>query len=426
LPVFVFLVGLLSGVSTLGQFPDIVSAEYYIDSDPGPGNGTTLSISSGGDDDEENVSLKINVPGPDLETLSVGTHLITVRFLNADGKWSVAFSRYFEKIPEDPITTPLIVSAEYYIDVDPGVGNGIPIIIPAPVNRAEFSVNVPPSVIDQLGLGIHWITCRTLDSMGTWSIAFSRAFEKVESPASDIPNIAAIEYRWYLEGVPVGDPVQLTPEQVSSKASIQAVASIDGLVEGMNYQLVVTPIDDLGQRGFSETVQVNLQITDSDGDGLPDSWENVYGLDSGIASDNELDLDGDGLSNYQEFVNGTDPRKSDTSGDGINDRLAIKLGLNPLSAYPSIASALDELIEENSLTTEDQVRALYPGKPILALDEKTGLFNLRIGVNETADLSQWQKMWIEAENIHFENGEIVFSFSAVEAVRFYIIESGNY
>ena len=45
---------------------------------------------------------------------------------------------------------------------------------------------------------------------------------------------------------------------------------------------------------------------DSDGDGLPDSWEVLHGLDPGM-KDAEQDLDKDGLSNWEEYLSGTDP-----------------------------------------------------------------------------------------------------------------------
>jgi Lamin Tail Domain/Bacterial TSP3 repeat len=47
---------------------------------------------------------------------------------------------------------------------------------------------------------------------------------------------------------------------------------------------------------------------DTDGDGMPDSWEIANGLDRLNPADAALDTDGDGLTNLQEYQLGTDPR----------------------------------------------------------------------------------------------------------------------
>ena len=70
---------------------------------------------------------------------------------------------------------------------------------------------------------------------------------------------------------------------------------------------------------------------DIDGDGLPNYWEDMYNqsdnlldpymndTDSDGVPDGDEDPDGDGLTNYEEYLNGTDPNNPDTDGDGIND-----------------------------------------------------------------------------------------------------------
>jgi len=53
---------------------------------------------------------------------------------------------------------------------------------------------------------------------------------------------------------------------------------------------------------------------DDDNDGMPDVWENQYGLDPLNASDAESDSDNDGVTNLSEYVQGTDPLvKNDTA-----------------------------------------------------------------------------------------------------------------
>ena len=56
-----------------------------------------------------------------------------------------------------------------------------------------------------------------------------------------------------------------------------------------------------------------LGITDEDddGDGLPDFWEEKYGVDDPEGDDN------DGLTNIEEFEARTKPDKADSDEDGL-------------------------------------------------------------------------------------------------------------
>ena len=84
---------------------------------------------------------------------------------------------------------------------------------------------------------------------------------------------------------------------------------------------------------------------DSDGDGMPDGWELLHDLNPFDSSDGDLDLDDDGwdfdrngtieqwekFTNYEEYLNGTDPNNNDTDGDGMIDGWEGYYGLNPHS-----------------------------------------------------------------------------------------------
>lgn len=59
--------------------------------------------------------------------------------------------------------------------------------------------------------------------------------------------------------------------------------------------------------------------TDSDGDGLPDWWEDANGTNPDSAADSTADPDGDGVDNRTEFAAGTNPNFPDTDNDGLSD-----------------------------------------------------------------------------------------------------------
>ncbi|GHV58874.1 hypothetical protein FACS1894182_12090 [Bacteroidia bacterium] len=70
-------------------------------------------------------------------------------------------------------------------------------------------------------------------------------------------------------------------------------------------QGIITDIKQVG--GYPE--YKGTPYKDSDNDGIPDAWEKKYGLNPNDPTDAVKDLNGDGYTNIEKYINGIDPTK---------------------------------------------------------------------------------------------------------------------
>ena len=118
---------------------------------------------------------------------------------------------------------------------------------------------------------------------------------------------------WPLQADPDGDGLEDDQEIARGTDPFDADTDNDGLTDGAEVWIHST----------------NPLLADSDADGMPDKWEVDFGTDANLANADE-DPDGDGLTNIQEYGQGTEPLDSDTDDDGLDDGLEISHGADPL------------------------------------------------------------------------------------------------
>ena len=163
----------------------ITEAEYFVDSDPGAGNGTALTISSG-----NTINETFTIPSVGI---TEGLHVLHIR-VKENGVWSLYYRQHFyvlEDATSNPTAKP-IVAAEYFVDADPGTGNGTSLTISSG-NTIDETFTIPSTGILP---GLHVLHIRVQDQDGNWSLFYRQHFYVLED-ASAKPNatpIVAAEY----------------------------------------------------------------------------------------------------------------------------------------------------------------------------------------------------------------------------------------
>ncbi|WP_348823996.1 SBBP repeat-containing protein [Flavobacterium aestuarii] len=138
----------------------IAAIEYFIDTDPGAGNGTALPTAGGL---TVNENFQITLPA-----LSPGFHNLFIRAKDIDGVWSMYEGRVFYIQPEPLVlTSSPIVAAEYFFDTEPGVGNGTALASFSPATPLNITSQIPTTGLSE---GFHNLFLRTKDSKGKWSM----------------------------------------------------------------------------------------------------------------------------------------------------------------------------------------------------------------------------------------------------------------
>ena len=234
----------------LTSVSNIQKLEYFIDTDPGEGNATAISVTPA----TQVSDISFN---PNISALLPGFHVLFIRSLDQNGKWSISNYTYFYKQNNSPTPVSTVTKMEYFIDTDPGEGSGQAIGFTPATAVSGLSFNAD---ISTAAGGFHVIFIRSLDANGKWSITNYAYFFKAGSQAGAVPNIVKIEY--FIDNDPgyfAANNVPLAPATDIANKSFSA--NISGATVGLHY-LYVRSLDSKGLWSVNayDTFRVNTVV----------------------------------------------------------------------------------------------------------------------------------------------------------------------
>lgn len=130
--------------------------------------------------------------------------------------------------------------------------------------------------------------------------AYTRVLETV---GATLPKRDAVDQR-IVENVRTGKPTAVAEPNI--RETLANPNFPDKLVDKLVHEVSLGIITDVSQVGGYPEYN-GVPYDDTDGDGMPDKWERQHGLDPNNAADATTDLNGDGYTNIEDFVNGQDP-----------------------------------------------------------------------------------------------------------------------
>lgn len=195
-------------VATL-RAQEIDAAEYFFETDPGLGNGIALAVGSNTGTAQEEFNI-------DVSALSKGFHNIYIR-TRANGAWGF-YKRSAFYVATVNTAVP-VTAAEYFFDVDPGVGMGTALALNANTGtvKQEFLISV-----EGLANGFHNLYMRTQDENGGWGTYKRQGFYIGDFNSG--ADIQAAEY--FVDSDPgIGNGTALDFGNANSNQSFNATVS---------------------------------------------------------------------------------------------------------------------------------------------------------------------------------------------------------
>ena len=213
----------------------LLAGEYFFDSDPGIGNGIAISGISSAD------SIKLNFTA-NLSDLNQGFHNLYARVMNRAGRWSLYEVRTFyiqPSVQQNTLNT--ILQGEYFIDNDPGIGQGVPFSVPQSLDSVNLDISA--ATLD-LPAGFHNLYVRVENSKGNWGLYEVRTFY-VQPNVVTNSFAKLVNGEYFFDTIPEigsGIPFSFTP---SDSINISISPNLNGLSIG-NHMFYIRVEDSIG------------------------------------------------------------------------------------------------------------------------------------------------------------------------------------
>ncbi|MBK6909624.1 MAG: hypothetical protein IPH10_01605 [bacterium] len=215
---------------------NVTAGEYWLDSDPGAGNGSPFIVAPG-----PSPNIAVSLP---FEALGIGLHALGVRFKDDRNIWGSSEVRLFYVLGNT--TANDIVAAEYWLDTDPGAGNGTSIAVESGASPI-VDVDLP---FNALSVGLHQVGIRFKDNRDVWGPSEARLFYVVSPIQAAAGNtlVAAEYFLNYDPGPGAGVPIPL-PTDGNWDSAFETITDSIEHIPGGKYWIAVRFEDERGVWG---------------------------------------------------------------------------------------------------------------------------------------------------------------------------------
>ena len=224
---------------------------------------------------EDVAELYLNI---DLHNVSNGFHILYFQAVSQSGVRSMPYHHLIYKVADDE--QPILVSnLEYFIDDDPGIGNGTIIQLSEQL-QFEHLLVLDSHVV---AYGFHNIGIRARGTNGKWSHPYYMQVLGIDAP--EVDNIRS--FTWYITGTELDIPLQnselIPPNQ--EVVDVTKVISLVDLVQGQSYYLHVYASSDTGARSQEVVVPFTVNwipqnpLINLDDGNTVFSWDPILGAD---------------------------------------------------------------------------------------------------------------------------------------------------